>query len=86
MSPLVPVFELRCEEGNIAKKEELAAIVAEWERAQASAQALIDRLDRGILVWKSGGVDRTDHNIEVLKKIVKSYGKLLDDPAPAKSS
>jgi hypothetical protein len=34
----VPVFGLHREEGNIAKKEELAAIVAEWETAQASAQ------------------------------------------------
>jgi hypothetical protein len=47
----VPVFGLHREEGNIAKKEELAAIVAEWETAQASAQALIDRLDKGIMVW-----------------------------------
>jgi hypothetical protein len=72
--------------GGIAKKEQLAAIVAEWEIAMASAQALIERLDAGIMVWKTGGVDRTDHHIKVLKKIVRSYAKLLDDRERGKST
>ncbi|PHR19457.1 MAG: hypothetical protein COA41_07190 [Sphingopyxis sp.] len=53
-------------------------LIAEWKTQLASARKQLGNFESGKMRWKINGVDRSDHHIAMLKKVIETIEKMLD--------
>lgn len=53
--------------------------LAEWEEKLASAKRQLGYFESGKMRWKVNGVDRSDHHIAMLKRVIESIEKMLNN-------
>lgn len=53
-------------------------LISEWKTQLVSAKKQLGYFESGKMRWKINGVDRSDHHIAMLKKVIENIEKMLD--------
>lgn len=53
-------------------------LIAEWKTQLGSARKQLGNFESGKMRWKINCVDRSDHHIAMLKKVIETIEKMSD--------